>query len=423
MRSARPVEPGIFPLDEELELTGSGYSPWLEECLVRLGTWLPFEQGPAALRFLAHVEVSAETVRRLTEAAGAAQVAVEEAEVERLERDNPASPPGPPLLQLSVDGALVPLVGGEWAEVRTVALGRILQAETAAGPHFVRTAELSYFARRASAEELRRLAWPELYRRGIETAGTVCAVQDGAEWLQSFVDVFRPEAVRILDFPHAAEYLSAAAQAVLGAGTVATSEWLGEQLHELKHGDPERVLVAVAALPVERAALRAEATTQRATTLTYLSKRRAQIRYAEFQAAGYPIGSGSVESANKLVVEARLKGSGMHWAKHNVNPLVALRAIACSDRWAAAWPGIVGQLRRQARARATVRRAARPAPPPQISPAAPLAPLPALSRSPAPPAPALAPPPSRPSPKTIVNGRPTAAHPWKRSRACSPRPA
>lgn len=121
-----PVLPRLFsPLAEELELTGSSYSPGLEECLVRLGTWLPFEPGPQALRFLAWVAVSAETLRRLTEAAGAAPVAIDAAEVERLERDNPRSPPGPALLPVSVDGAMVPLVGGEWAEVRTVALGRI----------------------------------------------------------------------------------------------------------------------------------------------------------------------------------------------------------------------------------------------------------------------------------------------------------
>jgi hypothetical protein len=319
---------------------------------------------PEALGFLARVKVSAETARRLTEAAGAAQVAVDAAEVERLERENPASPAGPAVLQVSVDGAMVPLVGGEWAEVRTVALGRVLRADTAAGPRFARTTELSYFSRLATAEELRRAAWPELYRRGIETAGDVCAVMDGAEWLPGFLRVFRPDALWILDFPHAAEYVSAAAQAVFGAGTAATSEWLGAQLHELKHGDPERVLAAVAALPVERAALPAEAAAQRATTLTYLGKRRAQICYAAFRAAGYPIGSGIVESANKLVVEARLKGSGMRWARHNVNPLVALRSVACSDRWAEAWPAIIARLRRQARDRAAARQAARPPPPP-----------------------------------------------------------
>ena len=81
----------------------------------------------------------------------------------------------------------------------------------------------------------------------------------------------------------------------------------------------------------------AKAQAQVAESLAYLEARADQIRYAEFRAAGYPIGSGIVESANKLVIEARLKGSGMHWARVNVNPMVALRAALCSDRWAARW--------------------------------------------------------------------------------------
>ncbi len=45
--------------------------------------------------------------------------------------------------------------------------------------------------------------------------------------------------------------------------------------------------------------------------LTYLQKREAHMQYPTYQAARWPIGSGSVESANKVVVEARLKGAGM----------------------------------------------------------------------------------------------------------------
>ena len=71
------------------------------------------------------------------------------------------------------------------------------------------------------------------------------------------------------------------------------------------------------------------------------------MQYPQFQDAGWPIGDGAVESANKLVVEARLKGSGMHWAPDHVNPMVALRNIACNDRWDEAWPQIVGILRQQ----------------------------------------------------------------------------
>jgi hypothetical protein len=56
-----------------------------------------------------------------------------------------------------------------------------------------------------------------------------------------------------------------------------------------------------------------------------------------------------VESANKLVVEARLKGAGMHWQRTNVDPLLALRNILCSDRWAQEWPQIAQRMRQQTR--------------------------------------------------------------------------
>jgi len=57
------------------------------------------------------------------------------------------------------------------------------------------------------------------------------------------------------------------------------------------------------------------------------------INYNEFQSLGYPIGSGCVESANKLVVESRLKQAGRRWARQNIDPMLGLRNIACNDRW------------------------------------------------------------------------------------------
>lgn len=63
----------------------------------------------------------------------------------------------------------------------------------------------------ADAETFTHQAYVETYRRGTETAKVVCTVQDGAEWEQGLVDVLRPDAVRILDFPHAVEHLTSAA--------------------------------------------------------------------------------------------------------------------------------------------------------------------------------------------------------------------
>ena len=69
----------------------------------------------------------------------------------------------------------------------------------------------------------------------------------------------------------------------------------------------------------------------------YLRKRLASMDYPAFQRAGWPIGSGMVESGNKLVMQARLKGAGMHWAPEQVNAMLALRMALCNERWDAGW--------------------------------------------------------------------------------------
>jgi len=351
MPSAPSVKRGFFPLDEELQLLAGQFTPSVCEGMTRLGTWMPFKRAVKEMQYFWRVTVTEPTVRRTTEEAGAAYVAVQTAEVEQLERTLPPAPAGPAVQLMSVDGAYVPLVHQEWTEVKTLALGTVGEPVLERGEPVVHTTELSYFSRLAEAEEFGRLALVETHRRGTETAHQVCAVTDGAEWEQGFIDLHREDAVRILDFSHAAEYVAAAGQAVLGEGTPLFQAWLKDTLHELKHGQPEKVLTTLRDMQAEASARgpggeAAVGAIQK--SLTYLEKRQEHMDYARFQALGYPIGSGSVESANKLVVEARMKGAGMHWARPHVDPMVALRNIACSDRWEEAWPQIARELRRQA---------------------------------------------------------------------------
>jgi hypothetical protein len=391
------VAPGFSPLDEELALAAGSYAPFVYQSIVRLGTWLPFERVPAVLGHFTRVPVSVETARRLTERAGATLEAAETAAVVALEAAGRLPPAPAERVQVSVDGAMVPLVHKAWAEVKTLAIGTVEQrpGPRAPQPH---TTTLSYFSRLADADTFRRLAWVETQRRGVPAAPDVCGVVDGADWCQRFLDWHCPDAVRILDWAHAAEYVSAAGRSVFGGESPALTAWLDQQLTELKHGDPTVVLAALEALAPVTVPGPDGPHCPRDTALGYLTKRQAQIRYAEFTAAGYPIGSGAVESANKLTVQARLKGSGMHWARANVNPMLALRGAACSDRWDAAWATLT---RQRAQQRATVRtcRAAvrHPAPPSPPTPRPRPDPLPTRTRR-----------------GTMCHGRPTAGHPWRR---------
>ncbi len=213
---------------------------------------MPFERAATELAYFTRAEVIETSVRHHTEVVGAAYVAVQTAELDRLERERPAGPAGAEVLQVSADGAMVPLVGGEWAEVKTVAVGRVEVVTNRDGVAEAHARDLAYFSRLADAETFTREAWGELHRGGIAWLKTVCEVTDGADWEQTFLDVHRPDAVRILDFPHEVEYLTKAAQTTWCVDAAQTDAWVEEQAHTLKHDErgAAKVLKALAHLPV-----------------------------------------------------------------------------------------------------------------------------------------------------------------------------
>ena len=327
---------GFFPLDEELGLLPGCLTPHGQECLVRLSGWMPFEKAAELLEDVLGIGVSKGVSQRYTE------------EVERLEKEAPQPEQGAERLQVSVDGAMVPLVHGVWAEARTLVIGEVLSELDQQGEQVVHAQNLSYFSRKVNAETFQRLALVEIYRRSVENAKEVAAVMDGADWEQGFVDYHYPTAIRILDFPHAAEHVNQIGEALYGEHTAESRAWLSERLHRLKHEGPDELLLEFRQLQQAHPAKEAIA-----SNLAYLEKRKEQMQYPQFLAQGWPIGSGIVESGNKLVVEVRLKGSGMHWAEEHVNPMLAIRNVICSDRWKEEWPKIEAGLRLQARERRT----------------------------------------------------------------------
>lgn len=341
-----PAGRGFFPLDEELELLPGKLSPREHECLVRLSGWMPFGKAVELLGDFVGVQVSQIVARNYTEGAGALYVQMQEEEVARLEQEMPEAAMGAGKLQLSADGAMVPLLHGVWAEVRTLVIGEVQSAKQKNGASEIHTRNLSYFSRKVSAQEFQRLALVEMQRRSVEHAHEVAAVMDGADWEQSFVDFHCPQAIRILDFAHAAEHLNAIGEFLHGEHSPESQAWLKDRTHCLKHDGPEALLLELEKL--RRKHPEAEVV---ASNLAYLKKRKDQIQYPLFQAQGWPIGSGAVESGNKLVVQARLKGAGMHWKEEHVNSMLALRNILCSHRWREDWSRIEVRLRQQTRQR------------------------------------------------------------------------
>ena len=77
----------------------------------------------------------------------------------------------------------------------------------------------------------------------------------------------------------------------------------------------------------------------RQEVLGYFRNHVHRMDYPTYEANGWYIGSGAVESACKTVVGQRLKGAGMRWSEAGGHALCHVRALYRSEKgqWDAFW--------------------------------------------------------------------------------------
>jgi hypothetical protein len=273
------------------------------------------------------------------------QVAAEliEQQVAQLEATPTAAEAKPDQLVMCTDGAMVQLTSGEWREVKMVTFGEFAPTWDAKNRQVVtKTERLSYFARAETADAFGRSALVEWQRRGGENARRVVAVNDGALWIQSFIDYHCPPAIRVLDFAHAQAYVAAVGRTIYGAETNAFRGWYGRMSRQLGQQPPQRT-VADLQLLLRQHPDHPE-TEEMEQAIHYLDKRQAMIDYPHFRRQQLPIGSGHVESGHKVVMQKRMKQAGMRWAEASLNPMLALRTTLCNQTWQTSWQAVTAHV-------------------------------------------------------------------------------
>lgn len=143
---------------------------------------------------------------------------------------------------------------------------------------------------------------------------------------------------RILDFYHAAQHLSVAAEQLFGKASAKGDDWYRSWRHKLRH-QPGAIHGLIRSLAYHRRKLRkgTERHRQATTELGYLRNNRDKMDYAIYSSLGLIVGSGPVEAAAKTLVGHRLKRSGMRWTRQGGQQILNLRVQVQSKRWDAFW--------------------------------------------------------------------------------------
>jgi hypothetical protein len=170
----------------------------------------------------------------------------------------------------------------------------------------------------------------ELARRRVRQADKISAVNDGAEWIWSLVQMYLPErTIEILDWPHAVENLAKAGKAGFGEGTPEAQAWLEQRKTELWNGQRMQVEIGLYQLPL-RYKERGKDIRQ---VKGYIDQHWERLQYDLFRAEGRPIGSGTVESAAKNVVSWRMKRGGQRWSSEGASRMLSALGEIHSNRW------------------------------------------------------------------------------------------
>ena len=311
-------------------------TPHVRRVVVLSGTSWSFDMASARLRELCGIRVSADLIRRVTNAAGQrAQEWQSQGKDSGADFRNAGGE-----VEFYTDGTCVNTRTG-WREMRLSVFAKRGRGKPATPAEWA-TRKLPKPAARVAFGGIRPAEacgpqWGARARQlGLDPERTaITALADGAKWIWKQVAAHLPKGECVVDVFHVSEHLHACGRVLHGERTPAARGWAAERLLQLLHHGPLQVLAALRAerrgqrSPKKRRALR--------ELMNYLTPNVDGLWYRERLARGQPIGSGLIEGACKTVVGRRLKHGGARWLVPRVENVAALCCLLYSDEWETFW--------------------------------------------------------------------------------------
>ena len=364
IRAGQKIE--YAPLDEQLGLPAGEFSYVLEDWQQRLCVQESFLESVTSLETLLGVAPSARAAEQMN------QRLAEDAEPFQVTQAPPADAVEGEILVVTADGKGVPMRRpleerlhrshprrgkGEKANKKQMAcVGAVYSID-----RYIRTAEdvVDEVCRKERAVDRPRpqskQVWAEMTQtregetysgrektfvemavacqlRDPQQAKTLVCVMDGEKALWEVAGEWLPRAVGVLDLFHVLERLWLAAYCFHPERSAAANEFVAHHLRMLLQGKVGYVIGGLRRACDQHELSGAKRKTLNAV-ITYYENNRQHMKYDEYLAAGYPIGSGVAEGACRHLVKDRLERTGMRWTVPGAQAMLHLRAIYLNGNW------------------------------------------------------------------------------------------
>ena len=324
---------GHYPFDDRLGLVGR-YTPAAADEMARCAVSHPYKDAAEAFSRCHAFNVSPDTIREIVgmlydessafakgSGGGERDACDEKAGIVCVMADGT----GMPMRRECLKGAK----GKDGrARTREVKAGAIFVASKTKDNEPHRDLDTTtYVATTHRREKFGKYLRSEFDRRFSREPDTVLYITDGGKWLHSIHESEFPFAVEILDVYHAVEHLK---PLLAGLGIKENSkEWKYRHHYWsecIKAGKVQNVLDYI--WKNMRARLGKDAMRE----YKYYRSNAGRMKYDEYRANGWFIGSGVIESGCKTVIGQRFKQSGMIWSLKGAKALLPLRTLYKSNR-------------------------------------------------------------------------------------------
>jgi hypothetical protein len=297
---------------------GFGISPLMQELMTYAGHLDCYGKSNEVLSRFLSVTVSSPQVYRVTNA-------VSEGLKEEEEKATRTLPPVSmeEVLYVGVDGSMISTREEGWKEVK---LARLFKSSDCLNPNTESSflTQSQYVAHLGSSREFCLKAEEVIDAYG-PLKERLVFLTDGATWIKNWIEDSYSDSVAILDYYHACEHLHAFAESSFKDFAL-REKWFKEQKDLLYDSQVKQVIENIRSTESSKS--------EKEKLVNYYQSNISRMDYRKYRTIGCGIiGSGSIESAHRTVIQKRMKLSGQHWSKTGSKNMLRLRVIAMNNQW------------------------------------------------------------------------------------------
>ena len=332
----------VIPLDCCLGISGLPFKI-TPNAMLKIAFWaqnqLSYERAEEAIYEIMKIKINDDTIRAVTDYVG--KIVFEQdckkaeqsvAMLNKGKLDFPKNRDG--VLYIQTDGAALNTrkkdeKGSTWRENK---LGEVFSSENIRywtdhkGKRQHQILEKEYISYIGSVSEFKQHLFALALRNGYGNYKETVILSDGATWIRNMAEELFPDAQQILDYYHLCENVNTFAKHMFKMDEQKYRPWAKDICNKLRKSRFRQVLDELKAIgdvsdncPIN--------------LFGYISNNINNIDYAAYEQKGYFIGSGAIESGNKIILQDRLKRAGMRWNVTTAQALLTLKTKAESKLW------------------------------------------------------------------------------------------